>query len=86
MNFTSLSEFRGSTFINLLVSLQLNGINLSFPYYINIVPEERNISVKSVGPILFEFMVRYDTLYNMSIMICGELSSAPLIGLYYSKY
>ena len=86
MNFTSLSELRGSTFINLLVSLQLNGTNPSFPYYINIVPEERDISVKSVEPIiLFELMVQYDTWYNMSIMVCGELSSAPLIGLYYSK-
>ena len=63
----------------------MNGTNPSFPYYINIIPEERNISVKSVGPILFELMVRYDTWYNMSIMVCGELSSAPLIGLYYSK-
>ena len=90
VNFTSLSELRGSAFINLSVSLQLNGTNPSFPYSINIVPEvlERNISVISVGPIFFELMVRYDTWYNISIMVCGELSycSAPLIGLYYSKY
>ena len=86
VNFTSLSELRGSTFINLSVSLQLNGTNPSFPYHINIIPEERDIFVKSVGPILLELMIRYDTWYNMSIMVCEELSSAPLIGLYYSKY
>jgi hypothetical protein len=85
VNFTSLSELRGSTSVNLSVSLLLNGTNPSFPYHINIVPEERNIPVNSVRP-TFELMVRYDTLYNVSIMVCGELSSAPLIGLYYSKY
>ena len=87
VNFTSLPELRGTASINLSVSLQLNGTNPSFPYRINIDSEERNVSAKSVGPILFELMVRYDTLYNMSIMVCGELSSVPLIGLYnYSKY
>jgi hypothetical protein len=85
VNFTSSSELRGSTSINLSVSLQLNGTNPSFPYHINVVPEERNIPVENEKS-TFELMVRYDTLYNMSIMVCGELNSGPLIGLYYSKY
>jgi hypothetical protein len=85
VNFTSLSEVRGSTSINLSVSLQLNETNPLFPYHINIVPEERNIPVRSVRQ-MFKLMVRYDTIYNMSIMVCGELGTSPLIGLYYSKY
>ena len=75
-----------STSINLSVSLQLNGTNPSFPYLINVVPDEHNVSaaVSNITP-TFELRVQYDTLYNVSIMVCGE-SSGPLIGLYYSKY
>ena len=79
-----MSELRESTHINLSVSLQLNGTNPSFPYHINVVPEEHNIPVTNVI-LMFELKVRYDTLYNVSVVVCGE-SSEPLIGLYYCKF
>ena len=85
MDFThhSLSELQGSTST---ISLQLNGTNPSFPYYINIVPGEQSIPVKNATPIFDLILYDINTLYNMSIMICGELSIVPLIGLYYSKF
>ena len=83
VNFTLLSELRESTYVNLSISLHLKGTNSSFPYHIHIIPEERNIPVMNVIQ-LFELRVQYDTLYNVSIVVCGE-SSGPLIGLYYCK-
>lgn len=83
VNFTSLSELRESIYTILSISLQLNGTNPSFPYHINIIPEERNIAVTNVI-LIFGLRMQHDTLYNVSVMVCGE-SSSPLIGLYYRK-
>ena len=84
VNFTSILKLHESNSINLSVSLQLNGTNPYFPYLINVIPKECNITVTNIT-LTFELKVRYDTLYNMSIVVCGE-SSPPLIGLQYSKH
>ena len=70
--------------IDISVSLQLNGTSSSFSYRINVASEEYNTTVTNIAS-MFKLRVQYDTLYNMSIVVCGE-SSAPLIGLHYSKY
>ena len=83
MNFILLSELREHSYVNLSFSLHLNGINPSFPYHINVVPEERDIPVTNVISV-FELKMRYDILYNVSIATCGE-RSGTLIGLYYCE-